>query len=124
MAKCLLISADEMLAPALQARLAKAGLEVDHRSTGHGGLARARQWTPDLIVLDLLLPGLHGLQVLRRMRDVPWLVKIPVVMLIERTCLASTVQECLCWGAASCLEKDRYSLSELITHVFKSLACQ
>ena len=51
------------------------------RADGEQGLDRALSWLPDLVVLDLMLPGLDGLEVCRRLRDV---APIPVVMLTAR----------------------------------------
>ncbi len=119
-AKVFLITHDSLLAKAYGARLRRTGFEVEHRSTGHEALARARQWTPDLILLDLALPGLHGLDVLKLLRDVPWLVKVPVVLLVDRTLNDDTRQECLLWGANRVLEKDSCSVEE-ITEQLKNL---
>ena len=114
--KLLLISSDDVLARAYSARCVRVGFEVASRRTAHEGLSCARQWVPDLIVLDLTLPGMHGLDVLKLLRDVPWLVKVHVVLLIERTLARDTLNECLLWGAGSYLEKDRCTLEEAVTH--------
>jgi DNA-binding response OmpR family regulator len=54
------------------------GYEVDVAGDGLVGLARAREWTPDLVVLDLMLPGMDGYRVLRTLRaegfDAPVLI--------------------------------------------------
>ena len=121
MAKLLLISADNLLSTAYRAHLTREGFEVASCSTGHDGLAKARQWTPDLILLDLTLPGMHGLDVLKMLRDVPWLVKVHVTLLIERTLARDTLNECLLWGAGSYLYKDRCSLQELVSHLREAL---
>ena len=113
----MLITHDGLLARAYQARLAKAGFEIDHRATAHDGLARARQWTPDVIILDLTLPGMHGLDVLKMLRDVPWLATVHVVLLIERTLEREILNECLLWGADSYLEKDVCSVDQFVTHL-------
>ena len=78
---------------------------------------RARQWTPELVLLDLALPGMSGLEVVKSLRDVPWLVKVPVVLLIERTLDSVVLDECLLWGATSAFRKDTGSLPELVAHV-------
>ena len=117
MAKLLLISHDEVLVKAYRARLRRVGYDIEHRATGHDGLVKARQWSPDLILLDLRLPGMHGLDVLKSIRDVPWLVKVHVVLLIERTLAREVLDECLLWGAGSYLQKDVCSLDELVTHL-------
>ncbi len=117
MPKILLMTHDDLLARAYRARFTRAGFEVDHRATGHDGLMRARQWTPDLMILDLTLPGMHGLDVLKSLRDVPWLVKVHVVLLIERALDRETLNECLLWGAGSYLEKDVCSLEDVVAHL-------
>jgi len=117
MSKLLLISHDEVLAQAYTARLKRAGFEVEHRTTGREGLAWARQWNPELMVLDLVLPGMHGLDVLKLLRDVPWLATVPVVVLVERSMQRDVVEECRLWGAASFLEKDVRSLDEIAEHL-------
>ncbi len=121
-AKVFLITHDSLLAKAYSARLRRTGFEVEYRSTGHEALARARQWTPDLIVLDLTLPGLHGLDVLKLLRDVPWLVKVPVVLLVERTLNPDTREECLLWGASRMLEKDSCSVEDMADQLKNLLA--
>ena len=116
-AKLLLITHDDLLAKAYGARLSTAGFEVERCRTGHEGLAKARRWTPDLILLDATLPGMHGLDVLKWLRDVPWLVTVRVVLLIERTLARAVLDECVLWGAGSYLSKDTCSLDELVAHL-------
>ena len=117
MAKLLLITHDDVLARAYRTHLARAGFEVEQVTTGHDGLLRARQWIPDLIVLDLLLPGMHGLDVLKWLRDVPWLVPVHVILLIERTIARDVLDECLLWGAGSYLYKDASTPQDLLEHL-------
>jgi len=112
--KLLLITADPVLATAYRARFIREGFEVEHHVSGHEALARARRWIPDLILLDVTLPGMSGLEVLKWLRDVPWLVQVPTLLLIEHTLAPDVLQECLFWGAAGYLEKDHTSLHELV----------
>ena len=63
-------------------------LERAHYSTriaadGHAALAHASTWHPDLVVLDLMLPGLDGLEVMRRLRDTGG-PRVPVILLTAR----------------------------------------
>ena len=93
MAKLLLITADELLAKAYRARLMREGFEVVHCASGQEGLVRAHQWSPDCILLDLMLPGRHGLDVLKSLRDVPWVLKAHVVLLIDHTLTPEVLDE-------------------------------
>jgi DNA-binding response OmpR family regulator len=65
----------------LTAQLKRAGHDVVSASSGEAGLAAAAQHTPDLILLDVLMPGLDGYEVCRRLKEDPATRPIPVVML-------------------------------------------
>lgn len=116
-AKVLLVMQDEILAKAYRIVLSREGFEVEHARTGQDGLAKARRWVPEIMLLDLVLPGAHGLDVLKLLRDVPWLLPVHVVLLLEHTWAPEVLNECLIWGAGSYLRKDRCSLPELVAHL-------
>jgi DNA-binding response OmpR family regulator len=79
--RVLVIDDDANLADVVGRYLQREGFEVEIDETGPGGLERALQWLPDLVILDLMLPGLDGFEVFRRLREV---APIPVVMLTAR----------------------------------------
>ena len=64
--------------------LTKNGYKVICASTGEEGLELARAKLPDLVVLDLMLPGLDGLDVCKMLKSTEQTQKIPVVMLTAR----------------------------------------
>ena len=111
--RLLVITHDDILASAYRARLSREQFAVESRSTAHEGLVKARQWSPQILLLDVTLPGMNGLDVLKSMRDVPWLSQTHVVLLIERTLARSVIEDCLLWGAGSVFYKDTGSVSEL-----------
>jgi signal transduction histidine kinase/GAF domain-containing protein len=57
------------------------GCEVRVAGWGAEGLAAAREWRPNLITLDLRLPGMDGSEILRRLKEDPDLARIPVVVI-------------------------------------------
>ena len=61
--------------------LAKAGYTSEILTGGTDVLARVRQDPPDLVVLDLMLPGLSGLEICRAMRADPAVSGVPIIML-------------------------------------------
>jgi DNA-binding response OmpR family regulator len=65
----LLVEDEERIASFLTTGLEAEGYAVEHVATGGGALARLRGGAPDLIVLDLALPDIDGLDVLRRVRE-------------------------------------------------------
>jgi DNA-binding response OmpR family regulator len=79
--RILVIEDDRHLADVVRRYLEKDGYVVETEVNGRQGLARALDTLPDLVVLDLMLPGLDGLEVCKRLRRV---APIPVVMLTAR----------------------------------------
>jgi CheY-like chemotaxis protein/two-component sensor histidine kinase len=76
-----LVIDDEQVARTLMGRfLRKAGFRVLEAETGDVGLALARADRPDVITLDVLMPGMDGWAVLAALKDDPSLAAIPVVM--------------------------------------------
>jgi len=64
--------------------LSKDGYKVSRAETGEAALAKARAAMPDLVILDLMLPGLDGLEVCRRLKADPKTQHVPVVMLTAK----------------------------------------
>ena len=69
MMRVLVVEDNDTLAFGLRNNLEIEGYAVDVASDGPSGLAAARREPPDLIVLDLMLPGMDGYRVLRQLRD-------------------------------------------------------
>ena len=67
-ARLLVVDDDEHITAFLRRALAYEGFGVETAADGEAGLAAARDRPPDLVVLDLMLPGLDGVEVLRRLR--------------------------------------------------------
>jgi DNA-binding response OmpR family regulator len=57
------------------------GLQVVQRADGHSGLDAALEIVPDVVVLDVALPGIDGWEVLQRLRAEPRTQSVPVVMI-------------------------------------------
>ena len=79
--RLLLIEDDPQLGDVVSRYLQRDGFDVELVADGLVGLERALDSLPDLVILDLMLPGLDGLSVFRRLRSV---APIPVVMLTAR----------------------------------------
>jgi DNA-binding response OmpR family regulator len=81
MKKILLVEDDETMRKALAYNLEKEGYKVKQSGDGSEALALAREQTPDLIVLDVMIPSLDGLSVCRILRKES---DVPIVMLTAR----------------------------------------
>lgn len=68
MQRILVIDDDPAITSVLKRSLAYEGFAVDTAPSGAEGLAIARERYPDLVILDIMMPGLDGLEVLRRLR--------------------------------------------------------
>ncbi|MFF6996171.1 response regulator transcription factor [Streptomyces sp. NPDC008313] len=79
--RVLVVDDDPTVAEVVSGYLARAGHTVDRAGDGPEALARAADHWPDLVVLDLMLPGMDGLEVCRRLRERG---PVPVVMLTAR----------------------------------------
>jgi DNA-binding response OmpR family regulator len=81
----LLIEDDHRLAHMVSAYLEQSGFTVQHAANGLSGLTMLQDATPDLVLLDLMLPDIDGLEVCRRIRALPGsLAQTPVLMLTAK----------------------------------------
>ena len=79
--KILVIDDDQMITNSLKRVLAYEGFAVETAMNGEDGLRQFNEWQPDLIVLDVTLPGVSGLEICRHMKS---LSAIPVLFLSAR----------------------------------------
>ena len=80
-----MIEDDARLARMVSEYLGQSGFEVSHAGTGQSGLADLQVNPPDLVILDLMLPDMDGLEVCRRIRALPGaLAQTPVLMLTAK----------------------------------------
>jgi len=110
--RILVIDDDRKITAALRRGLTYNGFEVDVANEGAEGLARARAIKPDLIVLDILMPGLNGLDVTRQLREDS---DVPILMLTARDALEDRVLG-LETGADDYLVKP-FAFAELLARI-------
>jgi CheY-like chemotaxis protein len=78
--RVLLVDDDVRLTDAIARYLTRSGYAVSTASDGAGGLERLQHEHPDIVVLDVMMPGMDGFEVCHRLRDDPRLAEVPVVM--------------------------------------------
>ena len=86
--KVLIIEDEEKIARFIELELVHEGYEVDKCTDGREGLAMAESGNYNVILLDIMLPGLNGLEVLRRLRKTS---SVPVIMLTARDAVMDKV---------------------------------
>ena len=111
-ARILVIEDEERIRNFLQRGLTFEGYRVDTAPDGEAGLDIARDNPPDLVLLDLMLPGLDGLEVCRRLRSVS---DVPILMLTARESVEDRVTG-LDAGADDYLVKP-FAFDELMARV-------
>lgn len=84
MSRVLIVEDDNDIAALIAHYLEKAGFAGEIVSDGGRALAAAREAPPDLIILDLMLPGLNGLEICRALRADNRTASLPIVMLTAR----------------------------------------
>lgn len=85
MSSLLMIEDDERLAGMVVDYLGASGYQVSHVPDARTGLARLAQTVPELVILDLMLPDMDGLQVCQRIRGLPGAAgQVPVLMLTAK----------------------------------------
>ncbi len=119
MKSVLIADDDPLLVQLLEYKLSNRGFRAISVGDGDAALAMAQKERPDLIVLDGMMPGLDGFEVLRRLKESPETEGIPVVMLTGRKQEKDVVNG-LSLGAEDYLIKP-FSPEELITRIEKAL---
>lgn len=112
MTEVLVIEDDEAISDVLRRGLTYEGYKVSVAPDGQAGLIMARDAPPDLVVLDLMLPGLDGLEVCRRLRAAD---DIPILILTARGTVSDRISG-LDSGADDYMVKP-FSIDELLARV-------
>ena len=110
--RILIIEDDQAILKLLQRGLAYEGYTVDTATEGRTGLILARDHTPDLVILDWMLPGMDGLEVCHRLRTGG---SIPILMLTAKDQVQDRIQG-LDAGADDYMVKP-FNLDELLARV-------
>ena len=120
MERLILVVDDEPMARDLvRLMLQRAGFDVFEAVDGHDALEKVKERLPDLIILDVMMPGLDGFSVCRAIRAEKATATLPIIMLSART-HPDSVQEGLEAGADKYLSK-LISRTDLIQNVREAL---
>lgn len=120
MAKLLIVEDDPFLSKMYSKKFQIAGYQVELAHDGADALAKVSSFSPDLILMDILMPKMNGIEVLEKIKADPKLKKIPVVML---TNLSTTddAETALKKGAAKYIVKSEVTPSQIVKAVIEVL---
>jgi two-component system, OmpR family, phosphate regulon response regulator PhoB len=114
-ANILIVEDEEALTLLLRYNLETQGYEVETIARGDEADTRLREGTPDLVILDWMLPGLSGIELCRRLRARPQTRQLPIIMLTARGEESERVRG-LSTGADDYIVKP-FSVPELLARV-------
>jgi len=113
--RILIVEDEEALTLLLRYNLEAAGYDVESAGRGDDADLRLRESTPDLVILDWMLPGVSGIELCRRLRSRPETRQLPILMLTARGEESERVRG-LSTGADDYIVKP-FSLPELLARV-------
>jgi signal transduction histidine kinase len=116
MARVLVVDDQRIPRVAVSSALAQAGHQVTAEEDGPSGIACAREWRPDVVVLDVHMPGMDGFQVVEQLKQDPETAPIPVIFLTADAPTDDLVVRGLELGAYDFLNKG-CSRAELLARV-------
>jgi len=108
MKKILIIEDDQVVANVYRNKLAVDGYKAEVAPDGESGLKVMRSFQPDLIILDLMLPTMTGVEVIKQIRSETEFAKIPIIV-FSNTYLTNHIQDAWRAGATKCLSKSSCS---------------
>jgi CheY-like chemotaxis protein len=122
MKKILIIEDDQIIANIYRNKLAVEGYTTEAAPDGETGLKLMHTFKPQIIIIDLMLPGISGVDVIKEIRGEEEFAKVPIVV-FSNTYLTNLVQEAWRAGANKCLSKSSCTpqdLLEIVSHTLEA----
>ncbi len=116
----LVVEDEQALQEAIKLKLQKEGIDAVAVSSGEDALSYLKKGKPSLVWLDILLPGMNGLEVLRAIREEYKMEKLPVII-ISVSAGQEKIKQALSLGAVDYIVKSGYNLVDIINKVKKYL---
>ena len=114
--KILIVEDDKFLRELISQKLTKEGYTIFSAIDGEEGVKKIKEEKPDLVLLDLILPGIDGFEVLTQMREMPLTASVPVIIL-SNLGQKEDVERGLKLGAADYLIKAHFTPGEIIEKI-------
>lgn len=116
MKKILIVEDDKFLRELIARKVIKEGFNVSEAIDGEEGIKKIKEEKPDMVLLDLILPGIDGFEVLSRMKEDPALSSIPVIIL-SNLGQKEDIEKGLKLGAVDYLIKAHFTPGEIIEKI-------
>lgn len=123
--KVLIVEDDKFLSELLATKLTKEGFTTVLALDGESGLAKAQSEQPNIILLDIMLPGMSGFEVLEGLKNnTDATVKNIPVLILSNFGQESKVKQGMTLGAKDYLVKANFTTSEIIDKIKAALASE
>ncbi len=116
--KILIVEDEEALADVLKAKLTKQGYDTEVAGDGQAGYKKIKDWRPDLVLLDIVMPKMNGYEVLEKLNEDG--DKTPVII-ISNSGQPVEIEKTKKLGAIDCLVKTQFDPKEVVEKVNKYL---
>lgn len=112
----LIVEDDKFLRELIAQKLSKEGFNISEAVDGEEGIKKIKEEKPQLVLLDLILPGIDGFEVLSRMKEDPIISSTPVIIL-SNLGQKEDVEKGLKLGAVDYLIKAHFTPGEIIEKI-------
>lgn len=112
----LIVEDDRFLRELIARKLVKEDFNISEAIDGEEGIKKIKEEKPDLVLLDLILPGIDGFEVMSKMREDPSITRIPVIIL-SNLGQREDVERGLKLGAVDYLIKAHFTPGEIIEKI-------
>jgi DNA-binding response OmpR family regulator len=116
--RVLVIEDEKFLCELIEKKLELAGITAVGSLTGEDGLVEIEKEKPDIILLDLLLPGMDGFEVLYKLKNNVTLKHVPVLV-VSNLGEGKEIEKALQMGADEYFVKTNHSLDEIVDKVWQ-----
>jgi CheY-like chemotaxis protein len=113
MAKILLVEDDGLMSRMYGRLFAYEGYDVEVAADGEAGFVKAKEFQPDLILLDVMMPRMNGLELIQKLKEESRTRDITLVLLTNLG-IQEKIDEAMRLGAAGCIIKSNHSPEEVI----------
>lgn len=113
MKRILIVDDNEVIATVFRNKFVRRGFLVEIAADGLEGLNKIESWTPDLVLLDLMMPNIDGLSLLRKIRATPKDANLPVIV-YSNSFTQSAQEEALELGVTRMLSKSETRPNQLM----------
>ncbi len=115
--KVLVVEDEKPLADALEMKLKHEGFAVARATNGQEGLEAVLSFSPDVILLDLMMPVMDGKTMLRKLRDLPQFKTLPIIVLTNAGTVDNIRETQTFFNAAEFFIKSNVSLEAIVAKI-------